>query len=203
MIDVNVIERNVPREHGPVRAQQRITLDSDNLALRTSICGRALAPTDEMRERVVDDRDFSARRPGVEKEILIAIDDLSDRPSGFRPLRERAVQIIQAEAAGLVARTHRIPRVVIDCLGPARERCPRPDAQILRRHGWTDVHRNCPEPSLQFTHPETVAPFVVREGSCEVEQGRAPRHVTIDECRVFGVEGCAVEIHFASHPPIV
>ncbi|MGC4049618.1 MAG: hypothetical protein QM757_08910 [Paludibaculum sp.] len=56
-----------------------------------------------MRERVVDDGHFGPRWARVEEELLIAIDNAGDGSSFAGAVRDGAVQLIQAEAAGFVA----------------------------------------------------------------------------------------------------
>ena len=59
------------------------------------------------------------------------------------------------------------------------------------------------EAALQLADPEPAASLVVAERPREVEQRRAPRHVTIDERRMLRIERGAVEIHLPRHRPVV
>src|SRR5690606_34909156 len=99
---------------GAMDAEQRIALDADDFPLRASVAGGALAPADEMRQRVVHDGNFRGKRRRLQQQLLMPVDDPGNRTCGAGPLRDRAIELIQAESSRLVPRTHRIPGVVVD-----------------------------------------------------------------------------------------
>src|ERR1039458_2755865 len=60
-------------------------------------------------------------------------------------------------------------------LGPARQRAPRPHAQVLGRDRGTDIQRDGPEPGLQLADVEAVAAAGIPEAARKIEQRAAPR----------------------------
>ena len=84
---MDVVEWHVAREQRAMYAEQRVALDADDLALRPAVGRVALAAADEVRERVVDDGHFRARRPGIEEELLGAgqLPAQSSRPASRVP----------------------------------------------------------------------------------------------------------------------
>ena len=184
-------------------AQQRVALDADHLTLRPAVGRITLPAPDKVRQRVVDDSNFGARRPGIEEERLVPVHDLRNRAGHLCAFRDGAVKLVEPEPPRLVAGVHRIPGVVVDALCAAGQRRPRPDVEVRGGHRGTDVHRDGAEAALQFAHPEALPAPVVAERSREVEQRRPPGRVAIDKRRVLRIKRGPVEVHLSGHRPVV
>ena len=78
MVDVHVVDRDVLRKQRPMNAEQGIPLDPDDLSLRAAVGSGPLTAADEVRQRVVDDRDLRTRGPRVEQQCLMSIHDAGD-----------------------------------------------------------------------------------------------------------------------------
>ena len=113
----NRAERSVETAPDGCRAANRVR--SRRPLPAAAARGGALPSADEMRERVVDDRDFGARRPRVEKQRLMRSTTRAIDPASFARSVIVPSRMIQPESARLVAGAHRIPRVVVDALRAA------------------------------------------------------------------------------------
>ncbi len=81
---MEVVDWHVAREQRAMYAEQRVALDADDLALRPTVGRIALAAPDKVRQRVVDDGHFGARRPGIEEERLVPVNYLRNRAGQLR-----------------------------------------------------------------------------------------------------------------------
>src|SRR4051794_39364602 len=127
-----------------------------------------------MRHRIVDDRDLSGRRSRVQEELLITIHDARDFTCRAGALRYRPIELDHAEAAALVPRIHRIPRVEVHTLRAARQCAPGPDPQVVGSYCRTHIERNRAETRLQLADIESRPPARIPERSGEIEQRAAP-----------------------------
>ncbi len=138
VVHVEKINGDVLLEKGLVDALERFAEIVD--AHRLALAGERLLAADHVGKRVVEDGDLRLRRKGPQEEVLVLGDRPGDPARLDGPLRDLAVELDQAVAAGLVARAHRIVGVYVDRPGPVGNGRPHPIAEVRADHRIAHLH---------------------------------------------------------------